>query len=113
VDAGIPRPPGVNIITGKWLFKNKLNPDGSLERRKVRWVVRGFTQRAGVDFHQTFSPVIKPASIRTVLHLAASRQWPVHQMSRMHFCMASWLNVSTVISRPDSLMRSTRITSAF
>ena len=69
----VPRPPGANVITGKWLFKNKLHPDESLERRKARWVVRGFTQRAGVDFHQTFSPVVKPASIRTVLHLAASR----------------------------------------
>jgi histone deacetylase 1/2 len=70
----IPRPPGANVITGKWLFKNKLHPDGSLERRKARWVIRGFNQRAGVDFHQTFSPVVKPASIRTVLHLAASRR---------------------------------------
>jgi histone deacetylase 1/2 len=76
----VPRPPGVHIITGKWLWKNKLNPDGSLERCKARWVVRGNTQRASVDFHQTFSPVVKPATIRTVLHLAASRAWPVHQL---------------------------------
>jgi len=76
----VPRPPHANVIAGKWLFKNKLNPDGSLERRKARWVVRGFSQRPGVDFHQTFSPVVKPASIRTVLHLAASRSWPVHQV---------------------------------
>ena len=40
----VPRPPHANIITGKWLFKNKLQPDGSLERRKARWVVRGFSQ---------------------------------------------------------------------
>jgi len=76
----VPRPAGANVITGKWIFKNKLNPDGTLERRKARWVVRGFNQRAGVDFHQTFSPVVKPATIRTVLHLAASRSWPVHQL---------------------------------
>lgn len=76
----VPRPPHANVITGKWIFKNKLHPDGSLERRKARWVVRGFSQRPGVDFHQTFSPVIKPTSIRTVLHLAAVRRWPVHQL---------------------------------
>jgi histone deacetylase 1/2 len=76
----VPRPQGVNVITGKWLWKHKLHPDGSLERRNARWVVRGNTQRAGVDFHQTFSPVVKPATIRTVLHLAASRDWPVHQL---------------------------------
>lgn len=75
----IPHPEGAHAITGKWLFKNKLNPDGSQERRKARWVVHGFNQRAGVDFNQTFSPVFKPGSIRTVLHRAASRDWPVHQ----------------------------------
>ncbi|XP_066323819.1 uncharacterized mitochondrial protein AtMg00810-like [Miscanthus floridulus] len=72
----VPRLVGANVITGKWIFKNKLNLDGTLERRKARWVVRGFNQRAGVDSHQTFSPVVKPATIRTVLHLAASRSWP-------------------------------------
>jgi hypothetical protein len=76
----VPRPRGVNVITGKWLFKNKLLLDGSLERRKARWVVRGFNQRPGVDFDQTFSPIVKPATIRTMLHLAASRRWPVHQL---------------------------------
>jgi hypothetical protein len=76
----VPRPPHANVITGKWVFKNKLHPDGSLERRKARWVVRGFSQRPGIDFNQTFSPVIKPATIRTVFHLAATRGWPVHQL---------------------------------
>jgi hypothetical protein len=76
----VPRPARANIITGKWLFKNKLHPDGTLERRKARWVVRGFSQRPGVDFQQTFSLVIKPATIRTVLHLAAIRRWTVHQL---------------------------------
>ena len=76
----VPRPANANIITGKWSFKNKLQPDGSLECRKARWVVRGFSQRLGVDFHQTFSPVIKPTTIRTVLHLVATRRWAVHQL---------------------------------
>jgi hypothetical protein len=76
----MPRPPHANVITGKWLFKNKLNPKGTLERRKARWVVRGFSQPLGMDFHQTFSPVVKPATIRKVLHLAATCRWPVHQL---------------------------------
>ncbi|WVZ65183.1 hypothetical protein U9M48_014592 [Paspalum notatum var. saurae] len=50
------------------------------ERYKARWVVRGFTQRPGIDFSETFSPVVKPASIRSVLTIAASRSWPVHQL---------------------------------
>ncbi|KAK1692539.1 hypothetical protein QYE76_009236 [Lolium multiflorum] len=43
----VPRPPRANVITGKWVFKHKLGSDGTLERYKARWVVRGFRQRAG------------------------------------------------------------------
>src|SRR6185312_13295481 len=45
-----------------------------------RRVLRGFTQRSGVDYDETFSPVVKPATVRTVLSLALSRSWPVHQL---------------------------------
>ena len=41
----VPRPPRANVVTGKWIFKHKLQADGSLERYKARWVLRGFTQR--------------------------------------------------------------------
>jgi hypothetical protein len=40
----VPRPPGANIVTGKWLFRHKLKADGTLQRYKARWVVRGFSQ---------------------------------------------------------------------
>ena len=43
-------------------------------------MVRGFTQRAGVDYGETYCPVVKPATVRTVLTLAAQRRWPVHQL---------------------------------
>jgi len=76
----IPRPLRAHVITGKWIFKNKFHADGTLERRKARWVVRGFSQRPGLDFDQTFSHVVKTATICTVLHLAAARDWPVHQL---------------------------------
>ena len=76
----VPRPPGANVVTGKWIFKHKFQADGSLERYKARWVLRGFTQRPGVDFSETFSPVVKPATVRTVLSLALSRNWPIRQL---------------------------------
>jgi histone deacetylase 1/2 len=69
----VPRPAGTNIVSGKWIFKHKFNADGTLERYKARWVLRGFTQRPGIDFDETFSPVVKPATVRTVLSLALSR----------------------------------------
>lgn len=73
-------PRNANIITGKWIFHHKLKPDGSLDRYKARWVLRGFSQHLGFDFGETFSPVVKPATIRTLLSLAVSRSWPIHQL---------------------------------
>ena len=64
----------------KWIWTHKRRADGTLERYKARWVLRGFTQRSGVDYDETFSPVVKRATVRTVLSLALSRSWPVHQL---------------------------------
>ena len=68
----VPRPSNTHVVSGKWIFKNKFHANGSLERCKTRWVVRGISQRLGLDFDQTLSPVVKPATIRIVLHLAAA-----------------------------------------
>jgi hypothetical protein len=76
----VPRPRRASLITGKWIFRHKTHADGSLERYKARWVVRGFNQRPGIDYGETFSPVVKPATVCTMLTIAASRQWPVHQL---------------------------------
>jgi hypothetical protein len=92
----VPRPHDVNIISGKWLFKNKLLPDDTLEWHKARLVVHDFKQRQGINFDQTFSPVVKLGTIHTVLHLAASRQWTVHQLDAKNaFLQTTWLNKST------------------
>lgn len=76
----VDRPPGAKVISGRWVYTHKLNSDGTLARYKARWVVRGNHQRAGVDFGETFTPVVKPATIRTVLTLIATNRWPAHQL---------------------------------
>ena len=76
----VPRPPQANIVTGKWIFKHKFQADRSLERYKARWVLRGFSQHPGVDFDEILSLVVKPATVRTVLSLALSHHWPIHQL---------------------------------
>ena len=53
---------------------------GSLARHKARWVVRGFSQQHSIDYDETFSPVVKPATIRVVLSIAASYSWLIHQL---------------------------------
>ena len=74
----VSRPAGANVVAGKWIFRHKFNPDDYLSRYKAQWVLRGFTQQASVDYGETFSPVVKPATIRTVLSIAAGRSWPIH-----------------------------------
>ncbi|GJZ60594.1 ribonuclease H-like domain-containing protein [Tanacetum coccineum] len=63
-----------------WLFRHKYLVDGTLSRYKARLVANGSIQLEGIDVHETFSPVVKPKTIQTVLSLAASRHWPVHHL---------------------------------
>jgi len=66
----VPRPPRANVVSGKWIFKHKYHSNCSLARHKVRWVVCGFSQQHSIDFDETFSLVVKPATIRVILSLA-------------------------------------------
>jgi hypothetical protein len=77
----VSRPPRANVVTDKWIFKHKLKANDSLDRYKARWVLREFTQHPEVDYDETFSPVVKSATVRTMLTLVVSRGWPVHQLN--------------------------------
>lgn len=66
----VPSSPSQNLIGCKWIFQTKYNPDGSIARHKARLVAKGFHQRPDLDYTETFSLVVKPATVRTVLSLA-------------------------------------------
>jgi hypothetical protein len=64
-----------NVVGYKWVYKIKRKQDGSLDRYKARLVAKGFKQRYGIDYDDTFSPVVKIATIHIVLSIAVSRGW--------------------------------------
>ncbi|XP_042964637.1 uncharacterized mitochondrial protein AtMg00820-like [Carya illinoinensis] len=88
----VPKPEGVNVIGCKWVYKAKLKADSTLERLKARLVAKGFSQVDGVDFLETFSSVVKPASIRTVLTLATIKHWELHQLDVKNAFLHGFLN---------------------
>ncbi|CAI5973790.1 unnamed protein product [Closterium sp. NIES-65] len=72
-------PPGANIVSGMWIFRVK-RPPGSPPVFKARYVARGFSQRQGVDYFQTFSPTPKMTTLRVLLHIAAQRNYELHSL---------------------------------
>jgi hypothetical protein len=74
------RPEGKFAVTSKWIYKIKHIVDGSIERHKMRFVARGFSQVEGIDYDETFSPVARYTSIWMIISPATSMGWRVHQM---------------------------------
>ncbi|GKB67012.1 ribonuclease H-like domain-containing protein [Tanacetum coccineum] len=102
----VPRPAGVNMVRSMWLFKHKFHADGTLSRYKARLVANGSSQQLGVDFDETFSPVVKPATIRTVLSLAVSRQWPIHQLDVKNAFLNDDLSETVYMHQPPGFVDS-------
>ena len=67
----VPRPEGKSIVSSKWIYKIKHLVHGSVEKYKARFVARDFSQKEGIDYDETFAPVARYTSIRTVISLAS------------------------------------------
>ncbi|GJX77762.1 ribonuclease H-like domain-containing protein [Tanacetum coccineum] len=102
----VPRPTNVNIVRSMWLFKHKFNADGSLSRYKARLVTNSRSQQQRIDCDETFSPVVKPATIRTVLSLVVTRDWPIHQLDVKNAFLHGQLSEIVYMHQPPGFFHS-------
>ncbi|KAK6131582.1 hypothetical protein DH2020_034596 [Rehmannia glutinosa] len=91
----------MNIISNKWVFRVKYNANGDVDKFKARLVARGFEQTAGVDFHETFSPVIKPCTIRLIFTLVVTNQWSIQQIDVNNAFLNGDLKETVYMSQPE------------
>lgn len=76
----VPRPEGKPMVTSKWILKIKHAVDGSINKCKSRFVARGFSQKDGQNYDETFAPVVRYTTMRSIVSIASSMGWNLHHM---------------------------------
>ncbi|KAH9781042.1 retrovirus-related pol polyprotein from transposon RE2 [Citrus sinensis] len=94
------------IVGNKWVFRVKYNPDGSVPKYKARLVAKGFHQTYGVDFFETFSPVVKPCTIRIILSLTVMNHWTIRQLDVNNAFLNGVLNEEVFMHQPEGFIDS-------
>jgi hypothetical protein len=97
----VPRPKSKDVVSSKWLFKIKHVADGSIEKYKERFVSRGFSQKEGIDYEETFAPVARYTLIRTIIALATKMKWKLHQMDMKTTFLNGVIEEEVYIGKPQ------------
>ncbi|GJR04852.1 ribonuclease H-like domain-containing protein [Tanacetum coccineum] len=95
----VPHPTIVSAVCCMWLFKHMFHVDGSLSGYKARLVAYERSQQQGIDC-ETFSPVVKPATIHTILSLVVLRAWPIHQLDVKNAFLHGYLSETVYMHQP-------------
>ena len=76
----VPYPNEKNVISNNWIYKVKFNSVGDIEKYKARLVAKGFAQKYGVDYEETFAPMVKMPTVRIILTLSTAQGWKFFQL---------------------------------
>lgn len=96
----VPPSSSQNIVECKWVFWIKHKPDGSIEHYKARLVAKSFHQQSGIDYDETFSPIVKPATIWIVLSVVVSNGWSIRQLRVKNALLHDFLHEEVYMSQP-------------
>lgn len=91
-------------MRNKWILKVKQKPDGSLDRYKAKLVAKGFDQKSGIDYHETFSPVIKLVTIWLLLTLVVQFDWQLGQLEVSNAFLHGVLNEEVYMEKPQGFV---------
>ncbi|KAL8160151.1 hypothetical protein V2J09_001688, partial [Rumex salicifolius] len=99
-------PQGVVPIGVKWVYKTKLNEHGEVDKYKARLVAKGYSQKHGIDYSEVFAPVARWDTIRSILALAAHRDWKVYQLDVKSAFLHGELTEQVFVTQPPGYVRS-------
>ncbi|KAI5322684.1 hypothetical protein L3X38_031756 [Prunus dulcis] len=100
----VDRPMEKPVIGVKWVFKTKLNLDGSVQKNKARLVAKGYSQKPGVDYNETFAPVARLDTIRTLIALAAEKGWQLYQLDVKSAFLNGILEEEVYVDQPEGFV---------
>ncbi|CAL2234198.1 unnamed protein product [Prunus armeniaca] len=100
----VERPSEKPVIGVKWVYKTKLNLDGSVQRNKARLVAKGYAQKPGLDYNETYVPVARLDTIKTLIALAAQKNWKLYQLDVKSAFLNGVLQEEVYIDQPDGFV---------
>jgi len=101
----VDRPQNRKVIGVKWVYRTKLNADGLINKYKARLVVKGYAQKFGVDYLDTFAPVARLDTIRLLLDVAAQENWKVYQLDVKLVFLNSFLQEKIYVEQPEGYVK--------
>ncbi|CAL8138407.1 unnamed protein product [Prunus armeniaca] len=101
----VERPFAKPVIGVKWVYKTKLNLDGTVQKNKARLVAKGYSQKPGIDYNETFAPVARLDTIRTLISLAAQKEWSLYQLDVKSAFLNGVLKEEVYVDQPQGFVK--------